>query len=100
MITAPNNTDIRYGTKQIISYLTIEDKCRVAEDFYDDTFLTDQNACTSPRIVVWIGSRIEEANLWHCNPYDKVISVLLNPYSMFRCNQISFRQLIDTLYFN
>ncbi len=43
------------------SYLTIEDKCRVAEDFYNDTFLTDQNACTSPRIVVWIGSRIEEA---------------------------------------
>ncbi len=43
------------------SYLAIENKSRVAEDFYNDTFLTDQNACTSPRIVVWTGTRIEEA---------------------------------------
>lgn len=53
----------RYSLAVIDSdtYLTIEDKGRVAEDFYNDTFFTDQNACTSPRIVVWIGSRIEEA---------------------------------------
>lgn len=43
------------------SYLQIEDKRRVAEDFYNDTFFSDQNACTSPRIVVWTGGRIEEA---------------------------------------
>lgn len=43
------------------SYLEIEDKDRVADDFYNDTFFSDQNACTSPRVVVWTGSRIEEA---------------------------------------
>ena len=43
------------------SYLDIEDKDRVAEDFYNDTFFSDQNACTSPRVVVWTGNRIEEA---------------------------------------
>ena len=43
------------------SYLAIENKSKVAEDFYNDTFFSDQNACTSPRIIVWIGSRIEEA---------------------------------------
>ena len=43
------------------SYLAIEDKERVAEDFYNDTFFSDQNACTSPRIIVWTGNRIEEA---------------------------------------
>ena len=42
-------------------YLGIEDKDRVAEDFYNDTFFSDQNACTSPRLVIWTGSRIEEA---------------------------------------
>lgn len=42
-------------------YLEQTDKAKVAEGFYNDTFLTDQNACTSPRIVVWRGSRIEEA---------------------------------------
>lgn len=43
------------------SYLEIEDKERVAVDFYNDTFFTDQNACTSPRVVVWTGNRVEEA---------------------------------------
>lgn len=43
------------------SYLEIEDKDRIADDFYNDTFFSDQNACTSPRVVVWTGNRIEEA---------------------------------------
>ena len=42
-------------------YLERADKVKTAEDFYNDTFLTDQNACTSPRIVVWRGERIGEA---------------------------------------
>lgn len=29
---------------------------RVAQDFYNDTFLTDQNACTAPRLVYWLGN--------------------------------------------
>lgn len=43
------------------SYLSIDNKAKVAEDFYNDTFFSDQNACTSPRLVVWTGDRIEEA---------------------------------------
>ncbi|MCC8137126.1 MAG: hypothetical protein LIO76_03530 [Clostridiales bacterium] len=34
---------------------------KTANDFYNDTYLTDQNACTSPRAVIWMGSRTEEA---------------------------------------
>ena len=30
------------------SYLAIENKSKIAEDFYNDTFFSDQNACTSP----------------------------------------------------
>jgi hypothetical protein len=29
---------------------------KVAAGFYNDTYLFDQNACTSPHLVVWIGS--------------------------------------------
>lgn len=43
------------------SYLERTDRQKIAEDFYNDTYLTDQNACTSPRMVVWTGNRIEEA---------------------------------------
>lgn len=43
------------------SYLAIEDKKRAAEDFYNDTFFSDQNACTSPRVIIWTGGKIAEA---------------------------------------
>lgn len=43
------------------SYLAREDKRHIAEDFYNDTYLTDQNACTSPRMVIWTGGRRDEA---------------------------------------
>lgn len=32
-----------------------------ADLFYIDTYFTDQNACSSPRLIVWTGKKIEEA---------------------------------------
>lgn len=43
------------------SYLKRKDQQKIAEDFYNDTYLTDQNACTSPCMVVWTGNQIERA---------------------------------------
>lgn len=43
------------------SYLEMENKEGIAEDFYNDTFFSDQNACTSPRIIIWTGNKIAEA---------------------------------------
>ncbi len=53
----------RYSLAVIDSekYLEVSDKERLAEEFYNDTYLSDQNACTSPRLVVWLGSKKEEA---------------------------------------
>lgn len=53
----------RYSLAVIDSdaYLETNDRARIAEAFYNDTYLTDQNACTSPRIVVWMGRRKAEA---------------------------------------
>lgn len=33
----------------------------VAKDFYNDTYYTDQNACSSTRLIIWIGNQIEKA---------------------------------------
>lgn len=38
-----------------------QDPVKVAEGFYTDTYYTDQNACSSPRFVVWTGSKVTEA---------------------------------------
>lgn len=53
----------RYSLAVIDSdaYVNAEDKSRIANDFYNDTYMTDQNACTSPRLVVWLGEKKEEA---------------------------------------
>lgn len=64
---APRAEEITFADRYSLAiidsdaYMEIEDKERVAEDFYNDTFLTDQNACTSPRLIAWMGTRIDEA---------------------------------------
>jgi hypothetical protein len=30
---------------------------KVAQAFYNDTYLYDQNACSSPRLIVWLGDK-------------------------------------------
>ncbi len=63
----PRATEITFADRYSLavinsdSYMKNSDKKRIAEDFYNDTFLTDQNACTSPRLVVWTGSCIDSA---------------------------------------
>jgi hypothetical protein len=39
------------------AYLETADPARTAQDFYNDTYLFDQNACSSPRLIVWVGTR-------------------------------------------
>lgn len=63
----PRSTEITFADRYSLcvidsdAYMHIDNKEQVAQDFYNDTYFTDQNACTSPRIVVWTGSRKEEA---------------------------------------
>jgi len=38
------------------AYLEAAAPARTAQDFYNDTYLFDQNACSSPRLVVWVGT--------------------------------------------
>lgn len=42
-------------------YLSDYDPKKTAHDFYIDTYLTDQNACSSPRIIFWLGKNVAEA---------------------------------------
>lgn len=38
-----------------------QDPKKVASLFYIDTYFTDQNACSSPRLIVWTGSKVKDA---------------------------------------
>lgn len=36
-------------------YLKSAEKIKIAQGFYNDTYLFDQNACTAPHLITWIG---------------------------------------------
>lgn len=43
--------------------LSEQEKKRLARGFYNDTYLIDQNACTSPKLVTWICEADEKENV-------------------------------------
>lgn len=63
----PRATEITFANRFSVClinadrYLSDYDPKKTAHDFYIDTYLTDQNACSSPRIVFWYGKKAEEA---------------------------------------
>ena len=56
--------------------LKISEWKKVAQDFYNDTYLYDQNACSSPRLMYWIGenNEIEEAKKFFWNAIHQFVS--------------------------
>lgn len=42
-------------------YLGQNKYAEAANGFYNDTYLNDQNACTSPKLMVWMGEKVAEA---------------------------------------
>jgi len=61
----PKSTEVTFSDRYSISiinaerYLKVLEKGKIAIDFYNDTYLFDQNACTSPQTIYWIGSSID-----------------------------------------
>lgn len=63
----PRANEITFADRYSLSvidadaYLAAEDKARIAQAFYNDTYLSDQNACTAPHFIVWMGRNVTEA---------------------------------------
>ncbi len=47
---------------------------RLAENFYNDTYLMDQNACSSPHLVIWVGQNNEKAKERFWNAVKRVVT--------------------------
>lgn len=62
----PRATEITFADRYSLAVIDSDnymeqDVAQIAQKFYNDTYLSDQNACTSPRVVVWTGNQIQEA---------------------------------------
>lgn len=51
---------------------------RLAEQFYNDTYLMDQNACSSPQIIFWVNGNLEAKNRF----WDAVLEEVKNRYKL------------------
>ena len=58
--------------------LNAENISKLARDFYNDTYITDQNACTSPYIIIWFGKERQRAR----GVFWKAVSSLKEQYSL------------------
>ena len=70
-------------------YLNISDKKSIAESFYNDTYIMDQNACTSPKIIIWIGNRINEAKSLFWSEARKIIESKYNIHAIQCINKLT-----------
>ena len=59
-INADSNLIREYKWNEIIK-LTEDELIRLSEKFYNDTYLMDQNACSSPHLIVWLGKKKQKA---------------------------------------
>lgn len=62
----PMAKEVVFADRYSIAVLDVEaygkarNKREIAQAFYNDTYLSDQNACTSPRLIIWLGNDFEE----------------------------------------
>lgn len=61
----PRAAEITFADRYSIAVISskavndCENMRQVANDFYNDTYLYDQNACSSPRLIYWFGNKVE-----------------------------------------
>ena len=62
----PRSIEMTFADRHSIAIINSDeylkqDPEQIAKDFYTDTYYTDQNACSSPRFVIWTGGSIAKA---------------------------------------
>ena len=75
------------------SILECPDLKKIALDFYNDTYLFDQNACTSPHLLIWVGDEgklLKAKNIF----WNEINNILKN-----KKYQIEVSSVIDKLIF-
>lgn len=75
----PRCLDLGFADRYSIAVIDSDDYLKqdsrmVALNFYYDTYFSDQNACSSPRLVVWIGESIPQAKETFWSALEKIVA--------------------------
>jgi hypothetical protein len=61
-LTFPDRHSIAILDAGAVARATDEEIARLADDFFNDAFWFDQGACSSPRLLLWVGPAAERAD--------------------------------------
>ena len=69
--TKPRCVDITFADRYSVALINAEavlaaddvQIARLAQDFYNDTYLMDQNACSSPQVILWEVGKLESGEV-------------------------------------
>lgn len=81
----PRATEIAFSDRYSIcaidaeQYLKSKEKEKIAVGFFNDTYLTDQNACTSPKLIAWMG---EDINIAQRTFWDELYKLIEKRYNL------------------
>jgi len=92
----PRSNEITFANRYSLAiidsdeYMNISDKDKMALDFYNDTYISDQNACTSPRLVVWHGRRTDIARKEFWNRLHMIVKKKYNLWDIKCVDKLSY----------
>jgi len=99
--TSPRCVDISFSDRYSISILnsqaidniTPQELSKMASDFYNDTYIMDQNACSSPHVILWLGENSQrgKGKFWNA-----LFKVALNKYDLTEIKAIDkYSKVLD-----
>nr|WP_285842590.1 acyl-CoA reductase [Ureibacillus chungkukjangi] len=85
-LTFPDRFSLAVLNSEMVNQLNESDFEQLLEQFYNDVFWFDQMACSSPRLIVWVGEQIEEAKVKYWTHFEKKIQS--KQYELFAATQV------------
>ncbi len=97
----PRALDIAFADRYSIAvinadaYLAHPEKAQLARAFYNDTLLNDQNACTSPSLIVWLGENIQQGRDMFWQNFEALANARYTPEPVTAVNKLTQLYLLS-----
>lgn len=103
-ITFPDRYSICIIDGEMVNKSSDDEMKRLAENFYNDTYLMDQNACSSPQLIYWTNdNESAREKFWNCvydyanSKYNLQDAVCVDKYTKLCENAIMYDNIGKTL---
>lgn len=100
----PRALDIAFADRYSIAvinadaYLAHPEKAQLAHAFYNDTLLNDQNACTSPSLIVWLGEHVQQGRDLFWQYFQELATARYAPEPVSAVNKLTQLYLLSARY--